>query len=146
LRPKFRISLNLEGGNWKEVLFWEDNWVGRGALKTGFSRLYSLSVTKAFMMAAFGGLNNGKWVWNFVWRRNLFEWEKQLAERLFQEVQGVNFNLDKEDKWVWKEGEEFGYTVKSTYLRLREDGVGENGTVFKKFWKSKVVPTALVTA
>jgi len=47
---------------------------------------------------------------------------------------------------VWKEGKELEYTVKSTYLRLREDGVGENGMVFKKFWKSKVVPSALVTA
>ena len=44
-----------------------------------FSRLYSLSVTKASAMAAFGGLNNEKWVWNYFWRRNLFEWEKQLA-------------------------------------------------------------------
>ena len=52
--------------------------------------------------------------------------------------------MDKEDRWIWKEGEEFGYTVKSAYLRLREDGVGENGTVCKNFWKSKVVPTALV--
>ena len=57
----------------------------------------------------------------------------------------MNFDLDKEDRWVLKEGEEFGYTVKSAYLRLREDGVGENGMVFKKFWKSKVVPTTLVT-
>jgi len=57
----------------------------------------------------------------------------------------VNFDLDKEDRWVWKDGEELGYTAKSAYLRLREDGVGENGMVFKKFWKSKVVPTALDT-
>jgi len=41
-------------GTGKEVLFWEDNWVGRGALKTFFLRLYSLSVSKAFVMAAFG--------------------------------------------------------------------------------------------
>ena len=120
--------------------------MGRGALKIVFSRLYSLSVSKGFAMAAFGGWNNEKWVWNFIWRRNLFEWEKQIAKRLFQEVQGVNFDLDKEDRWVWKEGEELGYTVKSPYLRLREDEVGENGTMFKKFWKSKVVPAALVTA
>jgi len=54
------------------------------------------------------------------WKDNwVFEWEKQLAGLLSQEVQGVSFNLDKEDRWVWKEREEFGYTVKSVYLRLR---------------------------
>jgi len=73
-------------------------------------------------------------------------WKKQIAERLFQEVQGVNFDLDKEDRWIWKEGEELRYTVKSAYFRLREVRVGENGMVFKKFWKSKFVPTDLVTA
>ena len=56
------------------------------------------------------------------------------------------FDLDKEDRWEWKEGEKLGYTVKSAYLRLRGDIVGENGTVYKIFWVSKVVPIALVMA
>jgi len=60
-------------------------------------------------------------------------------------VQGVSFDLDKEDRWDWKEGEKLGYTVESAYLRLRGDKVGENGTIYIKFWVSKVVPTALVT-
>ena len=41
---------------------------------------------------------------------------------LSQVVQGVSFDLDKEDRWVWKEGEEFRYTVKLVYLRLCGDG------------------------
>ena len=94
----FEEALIWKVGTGKEVLFWEDNWVGRGALKTVFPMLYSLSVPKASGMTAFGGWNNEKWLWNFVWRRNLFEWEKQIAKRLFQEVQGVNFDLDKEDR------------------------------------------------
>ena len=39
--------------------------------------------------------------------------------------------------------EELGYTVKSGYLRLKGGSEGENDTVFKKLWKSKV---AQVTA
>ena len=95
---------------------------------------------------SFWGWNNGKWDWNFVWRRNLFEWEKQIVVLFCQAVQCASFDLDKEDRWKWKEGEKFGYTVKSTYLCLRGDEDGENGTGFKKFWVSKVVHTALVTA
>jgi len=47
----------------------------------------------------------------------------------------MNFDLDKEGRWVWKEGERFGYTVKLAYLRLREVGVGENGRMFKFFFE-----------
>jgi len=43
-----------------EVLFWEDNWVGSGALKNVFPRLFFLSLSKDFAVAAFGGWNNGK--------------------------------------------------------------------------------------
>jgi len=77
--------------------------------------------------------------------RDLFVWEKQIVVHFSQAVQGASFDLDKEDRWEWKEGEKLGYTVKSANLRLRGDKVGENGTVYKKFWGSKVVPTALVT-
>ena len=58
----FEEALIWKVGTGNEVLFWEDNWVGRGkgALKTVFPRLYSLSASKALAMVAFGGLNNGK--------------------------------------------------------------------------------------
>jgi len=60
--------------------------VGSGALKNVFSMLFSLSLSKDFAVAAFGGWNNGKWDWNFVWRRNMFEWEKQIVVLFSQAV------------------------------------------------------------
>ena len=66
---------------------------GEWDFETVFPRLFSLSLSKAYVVAAFGGWNNGMWVWNFVWRRNLFEWEKQIAGLVSQEVQGVSFDL-----------------------------------------------------
>ena len=88
----------------KDVLFWEDNWVGSGALKSVFPRLFSLSLSKASTVVEFGAWNSRIWDWNFVWRRNLFEWEKHLVCLLLQEVQGVSVDLEKKDRWVWKEG------------------------------------------
>jgi len=111
----FEEAINWKVGTGKDVLFWEDNWVGNGALKNAFPRLFSLSSSKASTMVEFGDWNNGKWEWKFVWRRNLFEWEKQLAGLLSQEVQVESLDLEKEDRWVWKEGEVLGYTVKSAY-------------------------------
>ena len=91
----------------KEDLFWEGNWVGSGALKTVFPES-----VKSFCGGSIRGME----------QRNVgleFCREKEIKGLLSQKVQGVSFNLDKEDRWVWKEGEEFRYTVKSAYLRLR---------------------------
>jgi len=112
----FEDSINWKVGYGKKVLFWEDNWVGSGTLKNVFSRLFSLSLSKDSAVTTFRGWNYGKWDWNFVWRRNLFEWEKQIVVLFSQAVQGASFDLDKEDRWEWKEGEKLGYTVKSAYL------------------------------
>ena len=56
----FEDSINWKVGSGKEVLFLEDNWVGRGALKNVFRRLFFLSLSKDFVVAAFRGWNNGK--------------------------------------------------------------------------------------
>jgi len=52
---------------------------------------------------------NGSWEWKLVWRRGLFEWEKNLELQLLQVVQGMNPVLDYEDKWVWKDDKDNGY-------------------------------------
>jgi len=53
--------------------FWEDNWVGSGALKSVFPRLFSLSLSKDSKVAELRAWSNGLWVWTFAWRRSLFE-------------------------------------------------------------------------
>jgi len=50
----FEDTINWKVGYGKKVLFWEDNWVGSGALKNVFLRLFSLSLSKDFAVAAFG--------------------------------------------------------------------------------------------
>ena len=51
----FEEALIWKVGIGKEILFWEENWVGIGALKMIFLRLYSLDVSKASAMTTFGG-------------------------------------------------------------------------------------------
>jgi len=141
----FEDAIRWKFGIRKEMLFWEDNCVGSGALKIVFPRLFSVSLSKTSKVAELGVWNNGIWDWKFAWRRSFFEWEKQLECHFSQVVQGVCFHLDKEDSWVWKGGEALSYTVKSAYNRLRGGQEGENATVFKQFWRSKALPSALVT-
>ena len=115
----FEDAIKWMSGTGKEIVFWEDNWVGNGALKEVFPRLFSLSLSKESKVAEFGAWNNGQWVCTFAWRRSLFEWEKQLECHFLQVVQGVCLDLEKEDSWVWKDGEGLSYTVNSAYNRLR---------------------------
>ena len=42
--------------------------------------------------------------------------------QIFQVIQGLSFDLDKEDSWVWKGGEAVSYTVK---LIIVLGGVGK---------------------
>jgi len=58
----------------------------------------------------------------------------------------VCLDLEKEDSWVWKDGEGLSYTVNSAYNRLRRGREGENAIVFKQLWRCKALPSALVTA
>jgi len=48
-------------------------------------------------------------------------------------IQGASFDLDKEDRWEWKEGEKLGYTIKSTYLRLRGTKMERKRRCLKSF-------------
>jgi len=52
--------------------------------------------------------------------------------------------LEENDSWVWKDGEFLIFTVNSACNCLRRAHEGENVFVYKKFWRSKVVPSALV--
>jgi len=54
--------------------------------------------------------------------------------------------MEEKDSWVWKDGEFPVYTVNSAYNCLRRARERENVFVYKKFWRSKVVPYALVSA
>ena len=47
----------------KDISFWEDNWLGYGALKRVFPRLFSISSTKEFMVAELESWTSGVWVW-----------------------------------------------------------------------------------
>ena len=55
-------------------------------------------------------------------------------------------DLEKEDSWVWKDGEGLSYIVNYAYNRLRRGREGENAIVFKQLWRCKALPSTLVTA
>ena len=63
---KFEDRFIWEVGNGRNILFWEDNWVSSGVLKSRFLRLFSLSVSKKANLFDCGDWVNGVWVWNLI--------------------------------------------------------------------------------
>jgi len=139
-----RFKWKIENG--KSISFWEDNWEGRGNLKSVFRRLCSLSCLPESKVAECGYWVDGVWKWNLLWRRNLFEWEKDLERQHFEMLQGLRLVLDMDDGWVWKNGEFSMYTINSAYVLLRGEPEGGINIGFVMLWKTKALPSAQVTA
>jgi len=85
-----------------------------------------------------GNWVDGVWVCKLVWRRNLFEWEKDLESELLPELQGLRLELELEDCWVWKDSECSSYSANSAYVFLRGEFEGGNSSMYENFRRLKL--------
>ena len=80
----FDKRIRWKYGNGSRIRFWEDWWVGDEKLMTKFSRLYSVSVYNKRVVSDFGMWNRDgtleTFTWQILWRRKLFDWEKDLEK------------------------------------------------------------------
>jgi len=111
-------------GNGIRIKFWEDWWVGERMLKEKFPRLYGVSVLKDKLVSEFGLRNDfgnpQVFIWRIPWRRGLFEWEKELQNKLEVLINNVVWNTDMFDQCC-RVGEIVNvYTVHSGYWALKE--------------------------
>lgn len=121
-------------GNGQQTKFWVHPWVEGGELRTEFNRLYRISTNKDGTVAAMGGWYDGRWVWDWHWRRELFLREIDLLQQLEVVVVGqCNMQDHTSDKWVWKEDQSGLYTVRSAYKALRY-----HDAVLMKVWNKRV--------
>jgi len=142
----FEDGISWKVGDGKDVLFWEDCWLGQDALKRVFPRLFSMCPIKDAKVAEIGSWSDGVWVWHLAWCRSLFEWEKPLVDQLYQALLEVSLVLGEADKWVWKAGGLQTFSVSSAYSLLRRDCEVVFSPTYCKLWNCKVVPSTLVTA
>jgi hypothetical protein len=61
---------------------------------------------------------------NLRWRRNLFQWEKEMVDICSGLVLGARRDESEIDCWKWREE---SYTVKEVYQVLIEGGGGGSG-------------------
>jgi len=62
---------------------------------------------------------DGEVVWNLLWRRQPFLWERDLIGTLLALIGNVNLGVE-EDRWLWMPEEGGTFTVKSSYRVLEE--------------------------
>ena len=96
-RGSFEDCFKWEVGNGKDILFWEDNWLGYGSLKNRFPRLFSIFVNKEVSLSECGTWDNNVWAWRLNWRKGNFVWEESLARRLIEVLLGLSPALEYED-------------------------------------------------
>jgi len=86
----FDKRLTWKCGNGSRIRFWEDWWVGEELLMRKFPRLYSVAVYKEKVVSDFGMWTRDESTENFtgqiLWRRELFEWEKEMKKHLMELV------------------------------------------------------------
>jgi hypothetical protein len=69
-------------GNGMLTRFWRDVWIGDSPLCIKFPRLFSLSLQKDVCVGEFLKVEDDRRWWNFIWRRNLFQWEEERVNLL----------------------------------------------------------------
>ncbi|GMJ01911.1 hypothetical protein HRI_003860300 [Hibiscus trionum] len=71
----FQNNIRFCVGDGSLIQFWSDDWLGLGALKIRFPRMYALASKKDGPITDFGSEVNGRWEWKVELRRRLFDWE-----------------------------------------------------------------------
>lgn len=133
-------GLEIFPGNGKLVSFWKDLWVGNSPLSERFPRLFRASLLPNGSIADMGYFVSNVWKWDIGFRRRLFEWEKAIFQDLLDCINQVKISFDKEDKLVWKEGQNEMFSSRSFYnFCLMQNGFVE--VQWAKFlWKGIVPP------
>jgi len=78
----FDSNVTWNRGSRNKIMFWEDVWTSDFPLKDRIPRLFSNSVLKNATLGEVGFWNENQWIWNLVWIREWFEWDKLLLEEL----------------------------------------------------------------
>ena len=120
----FNQNTTWKVGSGVKIKFWEDEWLPIGQLKARYERLYNNSELKDKTIGSFGCWNTDRWEWKFSWRREWFEWEKNMVEDFMSIISLVPFQPDNEDVRIWNDPQSYTFSVKSAYNKLVNRRIG----------------------
>ncbi|XP_016199448.1 uncharacterized protein LOC107640440 [Arachis ipaensis] len=143
IKDKMLTDMGMEVGNERSTLFWEDNWLQGGPLKVAFSRLFSISNQQGSMVGDCGFWDGLKWIWNFQWQRELFQWELKLVHQLLERLRQVKLSDGKDDNMVWKFDSKGIFSTKSVVQVLQLETLSDEITRYSftsSVWRGMVPP------
>ncbi|XP_057760238.1 uncharacterized protein LOC130980595 [Arachis stenosperma] len=89
VRQKIINGLSMEIGDGRGTRFREDVWLRGGTQKDLFPRLFSVLNQRGSVIGDCGFWDGLEWKWNFQWRRQLFQWELDLVNQLYETLRLV---------------------------------------------------------
>ncbi|XP_016199059.1 uncharacterized protein LOC107640024 [Arachis ipaensis] len=130
----------MEVGNGRSTRFWEDNWLQGGPLKVVFPRLFSISDQQGSMIGDCGFWDGLEWIWNFQWRRELFQWELELVNQFHEQLRHVKLSAGRDDKVVWKFDSKGVFSTKSVMHVLQMESLSDEITSysFTSAWRREL--------
>ncbi|GAU33374.1 hypothetical protein TSUD_365000 [Trifolium subterraneum] len=99
---------------------WDDAGGQRGIMvySDGGSRLFDLMVYKSSTMVEFSSLGWGTGGGAWVWRRQLWAWEKQMLGECQTLLHDYFLQTQTLDMWLWRSDPVRGYSVQGAYYLL----------------------------
>ncbi|XP_071708649.1 uncharacterized protein [Rutidosis leptorrhynchoides] len=97
------------------IRLWKNNWLGSGALKDKYGRLYHLEVDENCLLADRCTMEGWRWSWN----RELSSRNKAILDELMAILSEVHISSGM-DKWHWGVDGEDGYAVNTTRRAMDE--------------------------
>ncbi|QHO17517.1 Putative ribonuclease H protein [Arachis hypogaea] len=143
IRDKMVSGLAMEIGNGMQTRFWEDNWIQGGVLKGSYPRLYSISSQQGLLIGDCGFWDGLDWIWNFQWRRELFQWELELVNQLHERLRPVRLSSGREDSVVWKFDNKGVFSTRSVIQAIQAETLSAEITSYSftsSVWKGFVPP------
>nr|KYP43043.1 hypothetical protein KK1_035538 [Cajanus cajan]KYP43494.1 hypothetical protein KK1_035061 [Cajanus cajan] len=125
-----------------DTCFWQEAWCGPTTFCVKYERLFSIVSNKNATITNLRVIVDGDEVWNWSWRRNLFQWEGELLQQLKADIDFLHLQLGVNDHWVWSALKGGEYSVRSAYnVIVNKDIFGEfplYNYLWSKFLPSKV--------
>ncbi|QHO01916.1 uncharacterized protein DS421_13g419310 [Arachis hypogaea] len=119
-------GLFMEVGDGRRTRFWEDVWIHGGSLKDRFPRLFFVSNQIGSVIGDCGFWDGLVWIWNFQWRRELFQWELDLVNQLHHTLRLVKIEFGREDIVIWKYDKQRIFSTNSFVQVLQVETVQED--------------------
>ncbi|KAL8535589.1 hypothetical protein ACS0TY_011282 [Phlomoides rotata] len=146
-----RAEFTKEVGERNNIVFWQDYWVDGECLKVKFNRLYRLSEQKEAVISEMGCWDNGEWVWDFKWNRELSTRNLDRFNNLITFIDRNKPKIGVAERWKWKHSADGSYAVNKAYTLLldkieRPNMLIEEEQAYKKLWKNWAIKKATITA